>query len=57
LILAATDLPHGGLEWLVNSNVNWLHETGAAGRDNLELDPMTLDGVSSAAKEMDLEQV
>ena len=48
------DLPHVRLEWLVNS-VDWLHETGAAGRDNLELDAEPLDG--NAAKEMDLERV
>ena len=51
------DLPHVRLEMLVNSDVDWLHETGAAGRDNLELDAETLDGVGNAAKEMDLERV
>ena len=51
------DLHHVGLEWLVDSDINQLHETGAAGRDNPKLDAKTLDGVGNAAKEMDLERV
>ena len=45
------DLHHVGLEWLVDSDINQLHETGAAGRDNPKLDAKTLDGVGNAAKE------
>ena len=51
------DLPHVCLERLVNSDVDWLHKTGAAGRDNLKLNSKTLDGVGDAAKEIDLERV
>ena len=51
------DLPHVHLEWLVSSDVDWLHETGAARRDNLELDAETLYGIGDTAKEMDLERV
>jgi len=55
--ITSVDLPHIRLEWLVNSNVDLLHKTSAAGRDNLELDAETLDGNGNAAKEMDLERV
>ena len=51
------DLPHVCFEWLVSSDADWLHKTGAAGRDNLELDDETMDGIGNTAKEMDLEQV
>ncbi len=49
------DLPRVHLEWLVHFDVDWLHETDAAGRGNLEINVETLDGVGDAAKEMDLE--
>ena len=49
------DLLHIRLEWLVYPGVDRLHKTGAARRNNLELNAKTLDGIGNAAEEMDLE--
>jgi hypothetical protein len=48
---------HVSLERLIEAYVDWLDEAGASGRNKLDLNAKSLDGIGDGTFEVDLERV